>query len=500
MDNIPNKFLKIAASVIAPSLTGIFTASINTGIFPYEWKASRVTPVFKSGTRNNPGNYRPISIIPCVAKIFEKIIFDQLHGYLDSNNLLNTCQSGFRPFHSTLTALLEAASDWSMNIDNGLINGVVFIDLKKAFDTIDHQIILQKLKNYGIDENSLTWFHSYLTDRTQKCRVNGQLSDSVPVACGVPQGSSLGPLLFLIYINDLPNCLNHTTARMFADDTSISYASDSANELQNVINTELKGLSDWLTTNKLSLNIVKTEFMVVGSRQRIKTLNNEIDIEINGNMVNQVTSVKSLGVHLDNHLMWSEHTDKLCKKIASAIGALKRIRSCISVNTAIQVYQALIQPHFDYCCSVWDGLGETLSSKLQKLQNRAVRVITRSSYDTNATVLLDTLHLDNLSLRRKKFKAGLMFKTLKGDTPTYLQNLFSVRGSEYNLRNFEMKLNLPKPRTNYLKRSFQYSGVVLWNSLPENIRMLQSFAQFRKAVNNYYNSLDELPHGNLVNQ
>ncbi|CAB3995262.1 Hypothetical predicted protein, partial [Paramuricea clavata] len=281
LDNIPNKFLKIAASVIAPSLTGIFTASINTGIFPYECKASRITPVFKSGTRNNPGNYRHISIIPCVANIFEKIIFDQLHGYLDSNNLLNTCQSGFRTFHSTLTALLEATSDWSMNIDNGLINGVVFIDLKKAFDTIDHQIILQKLKNYGIDENSLTWFHSYLTDRTQKCQVNGQLSDSVPVACGVPQGSSLGPLLFLTYINDLPNCLNHT---------SISYASDSVKELQHVINTELKGLSDWLTTNKLSLNIVKTEFMVVRSRQRIKTLNNEIDIEINGNMVNQVTS------------------------------------------------------------------------------------------------------------------------------------------------------------------------------------------------------------------
>ena len=195
--------------------------------------------------------------------------------------------------------------------------------------------------------------------------------------------------------------------------------------------TKLNGLNNWLTTNKLSLNIVKTEFIVVGSRQRIKTLNNEIDIEINGNMVNQVTSVKSLGVHLENHLMWSEHTDKLCKKIASAIGALKRIRSCISMNTPIQVYQALIQPHFDY------GLGETLSSKLQKLQNRAVRVITRSSYDTNAAVLLDNLHLDNLSLRRKKFKAGLMFKTLKGNTPSYLQNLFSVCSSEYNLSNFK---------------------------------------------------------------
>ncbi len=201
--------------------------------------------------------------------------------------------------------------------------------------------------------------------------------------------------------------------------TSISYASNSVEELQNVINTELKGLNDWLTTNKLSLNIVKTEFMAVGSRQRIKTLINEIYIELNGNMVNQVTSVKSLGVIL---------IITLCG-LSILINYVKKL--------SIQVYQALIQPHFDYCRSVCDGLGETLNSKLQKLQNRAVRVITRFSYDTNAAVLLDTLHLDNLSLRRKTFKAGLMFKTLKGNTPTYLQNLFSVRGSEYNLSNFK---------------------------------------------------------------
>lgn len=196
-------------------------------------------------------------------------------------------------------------------------------------------------------------------------------------------------------------------------------------------------------------------------------------------MVNQVASVKSLGVHLDNHLTWSVHIDKLyVKKIALVIGSLKRKRSCISMNTAIQVYQALIQPHFDYWCSVWDGLGETLSSKLQKLQNRAVRVITRSSYDANADVLLDTLCLDNLSLRRKKFKAGLMFETLKGNTPTYLQNLFSVRGSEYNLRNFEMRLNLSKPRTNYLKRAFSivehYCGIVFLKTY-ESFSHLYSF-------------------------
>ena len=442
-------------------------------------------------TRNNPSNYRPISVIPTVAKIFEKIVYDQLYEYLDSYNLLNASQSGFRSLHSTLTALLEATNSWSVNIDNGLVNGVVFIDLKKAFDTIDHKILLQKLENYGVDPNGLKWFKSYLTDRTQKCRVNDHLSNSKPVTCGVPQGSILGPLLFLIYINDLPNCLNYAMPRMFADDTNVSYAADSLNELQNVLNSELKSLHNWLITNRLSLNIAKTEFMTIGSRQKLRTIDDVITIKIIINFkseINRVDSVKSLGVYIDNHLTWTKHIDKISKKIASAIGALKRIRPYITTNTAVQVYQALIQPHFDYCCSVWDGLGETLSCEMQKLQNRAARVIMRANYDASAGILLDALHWDNLSLRRAKLKAGLVFKTLKGNVPLYLQNMFSVRGIGYNIRNSEMRLNLPKPRTNYLKRSFSYSGALLWNSLPQDIRKLQSFAQFRKAVAEYYSN------------
>ncbi len=275
---------------------------------------------------------------------------------------------------------------------------------------------------------------------------------------------------------------------MFADDTSVSYAADLVDELQNVLNSELKSLHNWLITNRLSLNIAKTEFMTIGSRQKIRAIDDEIIIKINEREINRVDSVKSLGVHIDNHLAWTTHIDKISKKIASAIGALKRIRPYITTSTAVQVYQALIQPHFDYCCSVWDGLGETLSCKIQKLQNRAARVIMRANYDDSAGILLDTLHWDNLSLRREKLKAGLMFKTLKGNMPSYLQDMFSFRGLGYNIRNSEIRLNLPKPRTNYLKRSFCYSGAILWNSLPQDIRKLQSFAQFKKAIAEYYNS------------
>ena len=216
---IPSKLLKMAASIVAPSPSAVFTKSILTGIYPTEWKTARVTPVFKKSVKSDLNNYRPISVIPVVSKVFEKIIYDQLYQYLNNNKLLSSCQSGFCSLHSTLTALLEAANSWSVNIDNGLMNGVVFIDLKEAFDTIDHEIILRKLSYFGADQATIKWFQSHLSDRTQRCNVNGSLSTTSTVTCGVPRGSILGPLLFLMYMNDLPNCLRDAVPRMFADDT-----------------------------------------------------------------------------------------------------------------------------------------------------------------------------------------------------------------------------------------------------------------------------------------
>ena len=270
-DNIPNKILKMAAEILSPSLSAIFNRSLSMGIYPDDWKMARVLPIFKSGDKDDIGNYRPISIISAFAKVFGRLVHDQFYTYLSSNQLINPYQPGFRSTFSTLTSLLESTNNWCVNIDRGLLNGVVFIDLKKAFDTIDYDILLTKLSAYGVDELALAWFRSYLTNRRQKCFVNGQFSRISTTARGVPQGSIIGPLLFLVYINDLPNCLNEGFQRMFADDTNISYSSNNPTDLENLMNSSLVNLNRWLIANKLSLNIAKTEFMVIGSRQRLAT-------------------------------------------------------------------------------------------------------------------------------------------------------------------------------------------------------------------------------------
>ena len=288
------------------------------------------------------------------------------------------------------------------------------LDLKKAFDTIDHEIILRKLANYGVDQSALRFFASYLCNRSQKCSVNGRLSSASKLTYGVPQGSILGPLLFLIYINDLPNCLD-IRAKMFADDANITVPGCTFAELEQATNSELNNLYNWLKANKLSLNIAKTEFMVISTRQKFLAENcSEINIQLDGHPISRVEHTKSLSLNIDDRLSWSNHIKDLCKKISSAIGALRRIRPLISQSTAVQIYNALIQPHFDYCAPVWDGLSSYLCEKLQKFQNRAARVILQANCEINSSLLLETLKWDKLSSRRRKQKAIMMFKSLNG--------------------------------------------------------------------------------------
>ena len=220
--------------------------------------------------------------------------------------------------------------------------------------------------------------------------------------------------------------------------------------------------------------------MVISSHQRIRASGNEeIYVEMSGKSITRVHKAKSLGLLIDEHLTWKDHVGETVMKISKAIGALKRVRPFISVKTALQIYHALIRPYFDYCSSVWGECSVTLCDKLQKLQNRAARITTRSGYDVSAKHLISLRH-DNLTKRRKELKATLMFKILNGLAPDYLEDLFSIRTTKYNVRNLEMKLYLPKPNTNYLKRSFSYCVASLWNNLPNNLRTIANRLDFLK--------------------
>ena len=231
-------------------------------------------------------------------------------------------------------------------------------------------------------------------------------------------------------------------------------------------NSELLNLHYWLKANKLSLNVAKSEFMVIGSRQkRLAESHNEINIKLEDQVIIKVDHAKSLGLIIDNLLSWSNHVNELCKKVTSAIGALRRIRPLIPQSTTVLVCNSLIQPNLDYCSLVWDGLSDQLSDKLQTLQNRAARVILKANCGTSSSLLLDILKWDKLVIRRKKHKAIMMFKSLKEQAPVYLQNLFHERSTDYDLRNSVHKLTLPRPRTNYLKRSFSYSSAFCCGTL-----------------------------------
>ena len=281
----------------------------------------------------------------------------------------------------------------------------------------------------------------------------------------------LGPLLFLLYINDLPNCLSNCQPRMYADDTHLTYAGDCVDNLQLYLNLDLENVHNWLRENKLTLNTTKTEFMLIGSRQRLSTLTDSPTITINYNQVSQVTTAKSLGVTIDNKLDWSSHIDKLTKKVASGIGPIKRIR-----------HQALIQPHFKYCNIVWGNGGITLLNKIQELQNRAARVLTYSNYDADAGHLFELLGWKNLASQQKIQRATMVYKSLHGLAPDYLCSKFERQETAYNLRDSENKLNVSLPRTNYFKNSFSYSGATLWNSLPRNIRQAESLKLFKRLI------------------
>ena len=354
--------------------------------------------------------------------------------------------------------------------------------LKRTFivwSNLNHNILLRKMKDqFGISNIELKLFESYLSDREQVSFVNGAMSAPKWIVCGVPQGSILGPLLFLLYINDLPDCLEKSTPCLYADDSQIFSSAKDCVELNANLNHDLNNVSQWLVKNKLQNHSTKTKLMYVGSNHNLAKIDNEFPVMINDQLIPRVHSlIPCLGVKLDESLNWDEHIEIVCKKVGAGIGILKRIKPYVPANTLISIYNALIQPYFDYCSPLWGVCNKTLRDNLQKFQNRAARIIAGASYEIRSADVLRTLDWENLETRWYLTKATFLFKVLSNSAAPILKDSFTSRNillNNYNLRNSQTDLTLPKPNREFPKRSFKYSGAYLWNNLPLEAKQAQS--------------------------
>ena len=311
---ISTKLLKCSAHEICPSVTKLLNLSISLGKFPAIWKCSKVTALFKSGERKNATNYRPISILPTLSKILEKVVCFQFYQFLNSHNLLSNKQFGFRPKLSTTTAMSSFSDEVLIYIEQGNLCGVVFLDLTKAFDTVDHCILLSKLSAVGISPSSLKWFESYLSYRKQQTSCVNDLFEALPVIFGVPQGSILGPLLFLVYINNLPDVIKNSQVTLYADDTVLYCFSKDPRLLEQKLNEDLLRVSHWLCENKLTLNLEKTKFMLIGSNRKLGD-NSSFSLSIFDTDINSVSRFKYLAIMLSTRFTWASHIECISSKI-----------------------------------------------------------------------------------------------------------------------------------------------------------------------------------------
>ena len=395
-DNIPARLLVDSATTVAKPLTKIINYSLRHGEVPREWKSARVIPLFKKGKADDMDNYRPISILPAISKVLERVVHHQLLTHLQRHNILSPYQSGFRKRHSTEWAAMCFADSICRNIDMGMMAGAVFIDLRKAFDTVHHDVLLRKLSGLGVTEDELKWFTNYLSDRSQVVDFLGVSSSSEPVFSGVPQGSILGPLLFIIHLNDLPGAVASCSVLMYADDTVLFCTGRQASTIEATLNRELNQIESWLRENNLFINVTKTESMIFGTSQRLANIDS-FSININGSPIKRVSEFKYLGVVFDDRLSWNEHVKSVLSKAGKRVGMLGRVRRHVTTYSANTIYITMIRPIIEYCSGVWACCGEVNSGNLERLQNRAARTVARTP---NSSSALSYLKWQSLNSRR----------------------------------------------------------------------------------------------------
>ena len=507
-DGISSKLIKMIKDALVKPITIIINQMLTTGIFPEKLKIAKVIPLYKKDDAAFFNNYRPISLLPAISKIFEKVIFKQLYQFFSEKKLLYKSQYGFRTEHSTEFAAVEVVDRILTEMDqmNTPIN--VFLDLSKAFDTLDHEILLEKLLYYGIKGVSLKLMESYLTNRKQYVNIDGTCSEMSTLNTGVPQGSILGPLLFIIYINDIAEASKIFNFIIYADDTTLSTTleivlkDNNTRTTSQVINEELMLVSNWLKLNKLSLNVQKSKYMIFHTpKKKVDSLHLTID----GTIIERVSDFNFLGLTLDENLNWKSQLNKISNNISKSIGILNKIKRIIPLKTKILIYNSLILPRLNYGILVWGYHCE----RVTQLQKKSVRILCLSKYNAHTEPIFKELKLlkvkDILWLQELKF----YYKYKNDKLPHYLQNLPLQPNTDTHNYATRTQHNIHHPKTQheYAKKCIRFNMPKVINSSPNEIlhkittHSLQGYSGYIKQyILNSYEVNCTIPHCYICNR
>jgi len=477
-DGLHPMILNRCADAIAQPLASIFNKSFDTGVVPLDWKAANISPIFKKGSRMDPGNYRPVSLTSVVSKVMESIIKDDMVTILQKEGLLNTSQHGFMRKRSCLTNLLECFEEWTKALDEGYGIDVIYLDYRKAFDSVPHKRLIMKLKSYGFHSKTIMWIENFLSDRWMRVRVRESYSGWFEMISGVPQGSVLGPLLFLLYVNDLPHWIQNSM-KMFADDTKIWQRLENDND-SSLLQADLQSLQSWSDRWLLRFNPDKCKVLHIGHKftTSYKMSDNGVD-----KVLEEVSEEKDLGVFVTSDLKPSTQCIKAADKAQSVLRMIKRNFPKIDKEEFIILYKTYVRPHLEYCVQAWSPAMVKDIKVLEKVQQRAtkwVKGLKKKSYAERLRIL----NLTTLEKRRKRGDLIEVYKILTGSEDIDSSTFFTVTSNEHGLRGHQYKLYKPSSHLNVRKNFFSQRVINDWNELP-------SFVVEAPSINSFKNRLDD---------